>query len=641
MATAADSGDGTPAWDYAPSSRPAAGPESLARANDHRPVSGKNLKAGPPSTKDPAGVWQVNRTNVTLSNTVTDADDDTANLTFQVYTTDANGNPKDQVKLTDPDTGKPAAFGVVVSSFVTSGGKASVTLRYGDLKTNTTYAFRTSAFDGTLYETDWSSWAKFHTRGRAVSITLPEPKKDAPTVNQDNHQEPQKIAQPDVKPAPPTVPPIGLSASEGWSCGELNMKTAIQPCSRLLPDNSKKTRDALTKGTDDEKAALPRLVDWCANLVNSHIKRYEACIGSFTYEYVGVVIKDGRPTGEILNASWAVGQEVKLSGNSATFTQQLTLVPVDIDAKFGSVTLNVEFDCLLADRCSSSTQSWDGALVWAGADPLSHSAVGKIDHTWNAANKADTLDLSTKITAYSPVANPAASRWQADGAQIRCDKISATTPGCAFYKYVPTWVMNFDKAPPAVAHAWLIQAKLPNHPGSRAANKPLFYLPAAAKNAPGRDPDDNRKVICPDGWAADNGNPDTTTVPEISAGDKASCDEFAYASTYNSGGMPAGMGGMNEVDTGNDCVQTYATRVKQGEWRLYDDVRVDAPTWKEVCGRSAMSGWINSTSMGGAFSSGFSGKYRLLDKDPYWVDFPQFAHCDASKVTVTCKVPKP
>ncbi|MFF4846056.1 hypothetical protein [Streptomyces collinus] len=23
---------------------------------------------------------------------------------------------------------------------------------------------------------------------------------------------------------------------------------------------------------------------------------------------------------------------------------------------------------------------------------------------------------------------------------------------------------------------------------------------------------------------------------------------------------------------------------------------------------------------GGAFSSGFSGKYRLLDKDPYWVD---------------------
>ncbi|UQA93743.1 hypothetical protein [Streptomyces halobius] len=637
VAAAADSGDGTPAGDYAPSSRPAAGPEALTRANNHRPVSGKDLEAGPTFTKDSAGVWQANRTTVTLRNTVTDADDDAANLTFEVYTTDADGNPKDQVHLTDPDTGQPAAYGVVVSDFVTSGGRASVTLRYGDLKTNTTYAFRTSAYDGGLYETSWSSWAKFHTRGRAVSITLPEPKKDAPAVNQDDHQEPKKIAKPIMTPVDPTEPPTGRSAEDGWNCGKLNKKTGIQPCSRLIPDTSKKTRDALTK---EANANLPHLVDWCANY-NSDIKRYGACIGGFTYEYVGIVIKDGKPTGETLNASWAVGQEVKLAGNSATFTQQLILVPTAIDPKFGSVTLNVEFDCLLGDRCSNGPQSWNGALEWSGADPFSHTAIGEIDHTWNAVRNADTLDLSTKITAYSPVANPAATRWQANDAQIRCDKISSTTPGCTFYKYIPTWVMNFDKTPPAVAHAWLIQAKLPNHPGSKAAKRPLFYLPAASKNAPGRDPDDNRKVICPDGWAATYGNPDATTVPEISPGDKASCDEFAYASTYNSGGMPAGIGGMNEVDTGNDCVQTYATRVKQGEWHLYDDVREAAPTWTEVCGRSAMSGWINSTSMGGAFSSGFANKYRMLDKDPYWVNFPQFAHCDASKATVACTVPKP
>lgn len=122
-------------------------------------------------------------------------------------------------------------------------------------------------------------------------------------------------------------------------------------------------------------------------------------------------------------------------------------MPVEVDPKFGSVTLNVEFDCLLADRCSNGPQSWDGALEWTGADPFSHSAVGKINHTWNAANNADKLDLSTKITAYSPVANASATRWQADGAQIRCDKISSDTPGCTFYKYIPTWVMNFIKTP--------------------------------------------------------------------------------------------------------------------------------------------------------------------------------------------------
>ncbi|MFH8401523.1 hypothetical protein ACH4E9_29360 [Streptomyces anulatus] len=37
-----------------------------------------------------------------------------------------------------------------------------------------------------------------------------------------------------------------------------------------------------------------------------------------------------------------------------------------------------------------------------------------------------------------------------------------------------------------------------------------------------------------------------------------------------------------------------------------------------------MSSWVNSTSKGGAFSSGFSGKYRLLGKDPHLVGFPQF-----------------
>ncbi|GGX47536.1 hypothetical protein GCM10010341_81530 [Streptomyces noursei] len=56
----------------------------------------------------------LSRRRSILSNTVTDGD--TANLTFEVYTTDVNGNPKDQVKLTDPDTGKAAAYGVVCSA---------------------------------------------------------------------------------------------------------------------------------------------------------------------------------------------------------------------------------------------------------------------------------------------------------------------------------------------------------------------------------------------------------------------------------------------------------------------------------------------------------------------------------------------
>ncbi|MFJ2198721.1 hypothetical protein [Streptomyces violaceusniger] len=54
-----------------------------------------------------------------------------------------------------------------------------------------------------------------------------------------------------------------------------------------------------------------------------------------------------------------------------------------------------------------------------------------------------------------------------------------------------------------------------------------------------------------------------------------------------------------------------------------------------------MSSWINTTSMAG-FSGAFAagGKYHLLDADEYWVKFPEFEHCDASR-RLWCTVPEP
>ncbi|MEZ3183175.1 hypothetical protein KYY02_32300 [Streptomyces pimonensis] len=75
---------------------------------------------------------------------------------------------------------------------------------------------------------------------------------------------------------------------------------------------------------------------------------------------------------------------------------------------------------------------------------------------------------------------------------------------------------------------------------------------------------------------------------------------------------------------------------------MYDDIRSAALTWKEVCGRSAMSNYQNTQSMqpfSGTFPS--ASKYRPLGKDEHWVAFPELAHCDAPKVTVSCTVPKP
>ncbi|WP_143675894.1 MULTISPECIES: hypothetical protein [Streptomyces] len=287
-------------------------------ANNNRPVSGKNLKAGPPGTKDSAGVWQVNRTDVTLSNTVTvtDADGDDADLSFQVYTTDANGNPKDQVQLTDPETGNPASYGVVVSDFVASGGTAQVTLRYGDLKTNTTYAFRTSAFDGSLYETEWSAWAKFHTRGRQLSITLPEPDKNAPTVDLDSYQEYQTARR--NMPEPSASSTTSAPDKPTGQCSDIgNDKIGCIAIGK--PGDLTAEQQASVAKRMHATMAGDDLVSWCSNLSAGadYFKRTEACmkkatpIHSYTYSKL--------PSGETIlvgEATFASEIQLKLDTSS-------------------------------------------------------------------------------------------------------------------------------------------------------------------------------------------------------------------------------------------------------------------------------------------------------------------------------------
>lgn len=46
------------------------------------------------------------------------------------------------------------------------------------------------------------------------------------------------------------------------------------------------------------------------------------------------------------------------------------------------------------------------------------------------------------------------------------------------------------------------------------------------------------------------------------------------------------------------------------------------PTWKEPCGRSSMSKWVNTRSMRpfGAFVN----EQRLMEEDDYWLDLDGF-----------------
>ncbi|MFE0683803.1 hypothetical protein ACFW17_23710 [Streptomyces sp. NPDC058961] len=573
---------------------------------------------------------------------MTDADGDKADLSFEVWTTDANGNAKDRVKLTDANT-----YGILVSDFVVSGKSAEVLVPYGKLKPGVTYTFHTSAYDGTLYETTWSPWAKFRIRGHAVDIKLPEPDKAAPGLDLDAYQEPQEAKR------TVTAPTLRKNApGQGENCTEIgNNKISCQEVgdySELTKEQKAFVERRLTAAKDASD-----LVSWCGDTASGvdWFKRTEACMKRATP--IHEIAYSKLPNGQVIKvgeATFASVIQMKLDPQSTTFQQEWTVIPVDFTdfegkkSEWGPVTVAPVFSC--EPQCSTSSPVWRGFPTWSTTGTDLHTAVATLTHTASGTdtNKVSQVAMTWKWTASLPDAQNLGGGdlgKSTPDLDVRCDKVAEPLkPGCVFPAYKPTWVFNTKRYPLAAAHAWLMQSKLANHPGSKAAGKPMKYLPTdPTKNAPGRNPNDNRQVICPSGWAKAYGNPNTTPVDST---DLLSCDEYAFAATYNSGGMPTSKGGLNEVLTGNDCVQTYGTRVQQGEWHLYDDDRVASPSWREVCGRSAMSNDQNTGSMA-AFPTTFSGpgKYHLLDTDEYWVRVPGFEHCDASKATVNCTYPKP
>ncbi|MFD7756017.1 hypothetical protein [Streptomyces sp. NPDC059757] len=103
-------------------------------------------------------------------------------------------------------------------------------------------------------------------------------------------------------------------------------------------------------------------------------------------------------------------------------------------------------------------------------------------------------------------------------------------------------------------------------------------------------------------------------------------DEYAPASTHESGGFP---GGVNKVTDGSKCAQLYTDWAFNGvgdgstSFGLFADTRTDTddtdgPDGTERCGRAA----IDSAQNQGAFSKLQPSVWRLLDDDGFFVDTP-------------------
>ncbi|WP_405833752.1 hypothetical protein [Streptomyces sp. NBC_00105] len=487
-----------------------------------------------------------------------------------------------------------------------------------------------------------------------VDITLPEPDTNAANVDWNSinggikMQPPVGVAVAPTLPqgtgalqAAPTALPEKRSAAPktgDLKCSAPNAR-GIKACSRILSGEEAAKKAAASPPKFSVLAAQAGdLLNTCplVNELNSYT-RFESCF-RFVYEYFAVA-GDGSSVGE---ARFDMYHQVKLEQKSGQFKQQLKVMAISIDPQLVNITLDIGLNC--HDACTSAPEQWSASLTWVPGD--AHTSTATRTHTWNNTSTTKTWDplaLDWRYQGFTPVAGPSAVKVTADDLLIQCDNYAITnTSGCTFGTYSPTYQFNSAKYPAAAAHAWLVQEMLPGHPGSKKHGKPMNFLPNTDKGALNkykRDTEDNRKVICPTSYTY---HPDTTLLHElVSTGtpDVMSCDEYAFAGTYQSAGMPAAMQGRNPVGSGDECLQTVAHRVVQGTWKLSDDDRADFPGFTEKCGRSSMSQWTNGGSMNRFY--GFAQHFRLQDTDEYWVSVPGFEHCNVTAPLARCTMSIP
>jgi len=669
MGTAAAAPVPASEWGVSPAVLAAAGPENLAAvAAGQRPVSGKNLSAGPKFSKS-GTVWRVVAPEVVLRNTVTDPDGDTVNLTFQVWTTNADGTPKAAVDLDGPGPN-----GVLVSPYVASGGTAKVTVAYGILKPGVLYKFRTSAYDGSLYETVWSQWADFRIE---PYIQFPAPQTSS-TINE-TAQSVIEITRTDPGPALPTFTAGGAvkrEATQKRTCGGQDAH-GRQLCIELSPPTQeskaraskrakalRETQEAQARRAGmsaAEAAAAARvapfveLVDWCWDkpVGKDYMSRGEAClknIGSATLVFVDT----GRDV-TIGTAKFDVEQRIKAypnkgasGSNFAEFDQQIALRPVSIDQALEGVTMkwNVGTTCR---SCVTSNVKWTdgqnndaGSIAYwdvDGTSPPYADRWGRVTTQWNGSGK-EVIDLGWSVTATvdaSATAIATASFGTSGIDEVRelsprCDNwVVGSAPGCVLPHFKPTYTVDTNKYPAAGAYYWYMQQVMPDHAGSKRWDSLLHYLgpdtPLTTSSGARWTQDDSRNTICgtASAWSV---HPSDASVGAVD------CDEYAMASTHESGGYPRG---VNTVTSGTKCAQLFTDKMGDGSanFGLLADTRaaVNGPSGTERCGRAAISKTQNQK----AFSAYPAPAWRLLDGDGFFVTLPGYEHCTSTATTCTWK----
>jgi hypothetical protein len=312
------------------------------------------------------------------------------------------------------------------------------------------------------------------------------------------------------------------------------------------------------------------------------------------------------------------------SVSSLTWTHGLT---VTITAASG--TLENGADAYVMSECDFSKT----CVVTSNLGPADSQLVllapsaSPFSDGWTEAETGPPSYESGQVDVQSPLGvyfnGPAATGIPAwnftdDNLTGRCDSVGTGPPtnapvGCVNQNFIPTLDLPVSRWGSAVAMIQYAQDNMSAHWGLQGTGEPLHRLINAS------DQKHNRYVICQNGSFTASAALNKALKPYD---DTDSCDEFPFASSYESGAMKIGVNGEDKpyVTTGADCLQvttvkTGSTGDEEKDWSTVQPI--GTPDFSLPCIRGHIP-LSQNTGVGGAYVT-FGNQNRLVDKDPFWI----------------------
>jgi hypothetical protein len=280
------------------------------------------------------------------------------------------------------------------------------------------------------------------------------------------------------------------------------------------------------------------------------------------------------------------------------------------------VSASVASECDSSKTCAVTTNLGPGDTQRVRIDPSSVFTDGWIEaETGPPAYEVGQFDVHKVLGVV--ISGPAATGiapWSFTDAYLtgRCDSVVTPTPGCVNQDFIPTLTLSLGEYGAAAAMIKWAQRNLSGHWGLQGKGQPLHRL----INKPLQGT--NNTIICKTHFKKDKALNEALKQ----WGDEDSCDEFPFASSYESGAMKTGVDGKRKpyVTTGKDCAQVIAVRTaKSGkEAEAWKEVQPLAkPAGSEPCVRGHIPEHLNNI-VGTAYSRAIS-SFRLIDKDAFWI----------------------